>query len=109
MFAMVVLRGMKHPQISQVFLSSQKRSQLSQMAMRSAATALGATVGSSSNLRAVSFIEAAKLLLQHSGASSMVNPSKTAKLADAKVLSHFQVCGKPMVDARYPDRIQAPG
>jgi hypothetical protein len=42
------------------------------MANLSAATALGATVGSSSNLFAVSLSEAAKDRLQHSGASSLM-------------------------------------
>lgn len=37
------------------------------MVMRSVATDLGATVGSSSKRLAVSLIEAAKLRLQHSG------------------------------------------
>jgi hypothetical protein len=68
MLDIVVFRGMKHWQISQVFFAVY-RSHDSQILIRSSATALGATVGSSSNRLAVSFMLAAKDRLQHSGDS----------------------------------------
>lgn len=58
-------------QISHVFFSVYL-SQDSHTKSLSAATARGATVGSSSNLRAVSLMEAAKLRLQHSGEFSVI-------------------------------------
>jgi hypothetical protein len=67
--AIVVFNGMKHWQISQVFFAVYL-SHPSQIANRSFATALGATEGSSSNLRAVSLMLAANDRLQHSGDSS---------------------------------------
>ncbi len=70
MFAMVVFKGMKHWQISQVFFAV-NRSQDSQILIRSSATALGATDGSSSSLLAVSFMLAAKDRLQQSGNSDI--------------------------------------
>ena len=70
MFAMVVFKGMKHWQISQVFFAVY-RSQASQIFSRSSVTALGATVGSSSKRLAVSFMLAAKDRLQQSGVSDI--------------------------------------
>jgi hypothetical protein len=68
---MVVLIGIKHWQISQVFFCVYL-SQLSQIAKRSEVTARGATVGSSSNRLAVSLMDAANDRRQQSGASSVI-------------------------------------
>jgi hypothetical protein len=72
MLAIVVFKGIKHWQISQVFFAVYL-SHPSQIANRSFATERGATEGSSSNLRAVSLMLAANDRLQHSGASSLIS------------------------------------
>ena len=67
MFAIAVLMGIKQPHNSQVCFRESYRSQPLQISIRSLWIYLGATLGSASNRAAVSFREAPKDLLQHSG------------------------------------------
>ena len=69
-FDIVVLSGIKHWQISQVF-AAVYLSQLSQTSILNMETRRGAMLESSSNRLAVSFIEAANDRRQHSGLSSL--------------------------------------
>ena len=71
MFAIAVLMGMKQPHKSQVCFWESYLSQPLQISIRSVWMYRGAIVGSASNLAAVSFKEAPKDLLQHSGLSTL--------------------------------------
>lgn len=92
MLAAAVFKGIKQPQISQVCEDSRKRAHSLQIAILSKATERGATEGSSNNRLAVSLIEAAKLLRQHSGELSMFNPSNLAETENV-VSQHIHQCG----------------